>query len=150
MGAIPHSPTTGEVVELPAIVDEYILILEAVDECRDELRRLESILADAYRQIMDAIPDLGTLRGTSGDSVVRVPGKPGRRSIDHGVAMEHQEALLTAGLGERVTEYKPPTLAEVTAAIAELAAAGVPVESLIRQATRAPSTLKVVRANGKV
>lgn len=83
-----HSPETGEVVSLPDLGDEYIAITRARDEAAAELARLEGLLADAFRQIHGSIEPDGVLRTARGDAIVRIPGRPGRRTVDAGVASE--------------------------------------------------------------
>lgn len=138
-------PVTGEVMaDREALAAEWVALDEEIHGVRAELRELEERAASVRRALVDDLGLDGSVRG-DGWTLVVTPGSSGRRMVAKDVAQAYQEVLLDRGLGERVEEYRPPTLAQVNAARAELVAAGVPLGELVVGGQPGPPQIEIVK-----
>lgn len=138
-------PQTGEVMaDREALAAEWVALDGEITAVRAELRELEERAAAVRRALVAVLGLDGSVRG-DGWTLVVTPGSAGRRMVARDVAAAYQEQLLDRGLGERVTEFQPPTLAQVNAARAELVAAGVPLGELIVGGQPGPPQIQIVK-----
>lgn len=148
---MPVHPETGEVLEAEQarfIAEDaafgLVACRAALKEARDEVKRLEQDEARYLATIRATTPVDGTVDAGEATCVV-VPGYQGKRSVVRSECDRWAEQLVEAGVAERATGIKYPTVSSLTAARAELAAAGVPVGDLIAQPDPGPPDVKVVR-----
>jgi hypothetical protein len=106
-------------------------VVDALREAREEVARLEREHTRLHAQVVAAVGVGGAVALSPDVSVVVEPGQPGRRTVDRVVAALYREELVGLKLGRVVTEYRPPTVAEVNAARALVIAAGVNLAALI-------------------
>lgn len=146
MTRVAAHPETGEVLDDQAarlLAIEARAVLHELREARDLVTQLEARHAHLTGALaafigVDQALDAGSF------SVVVSPGYAGRRQVNKGVAQEHAEVLESLGLGRTVTEYRPPTLADLNKRRKEVVAAGVPIRGLIDEPMPGPPKVEIV------
>lgn len=139
--------STGEVVDadvVASLANEYEALFAAIHEAATELALLTARRDAIQERLVNVLGENGHAAASTCD-IVCVRGSSGKRSVDTTAALAHQEELMDLGLGRRVTEYRPPTLAALNRMKGEVIAAGIPWPQLVREPQQGSLTLQLVR-----